>query len=372
MSLVDVFVGNFPQIDWTLYSLWVEGLSVAEAMPKLRERGLVTSQSGYCKDSAENNLLASDLADNYRLFGLWESMLHQPVTFSEQLVFQLDPTTQRMLVEQYYALDSSVARELLGRKLTSRLRKDLDEVADKTGVSLRSCRRQFDNIKRVHRGVEEQQGVFLSNIKSQFLLPDNLAERYSVLCFVACHRFETSKKKLAFLSFSDFSIVCKEVMLHWSPEGQQVDDSGEPLLDKDFFYTLRELKSLGEKEKEHRYAVCQNLGRQNLEKRAMSEIEANFKTLSKNLLNIGQGIYSSREVRELFVNVVDKVVEPLKQWKLSPEEVSLLMSAYTGVVVEGTVQLEPLLKASFQRFMKTITVIITTFHRAAVGKNYAG
>ena len=101
-------------------------------------------------------------------------------------------------MEQYYALDSSVARELLGRKLTSRLRKDLDEVADKTGVSLRSCRRQFDNIKRVlvltfylsilsvvlliqvHRGVEEQQGVFLSNIKSQFLLPDNLAERYLV------------------------------------------------------------------------------------------------------------------------------------------------------------------------------------------------
>ena len=82
----------------------------------------------------------------------------------------------------------------------------------------------------------------------------------------------------------------------------------------------------------------------------MSEIEANFKTLSKNLLNIGQGVYSSREVRELFVNVVDKVVEPLKQWKLSPEEVSLLMSAYTGAIVDGTVQLEPLLKVSFQRF----------------------
>ena len=30
-----------------------------------------------------------------------------------------------------------------------------------------------------------------------------------------------------------------KVMLCWSPEGQQVDDSGEPVLDKDFFYTLR-------------------------------------------------------------------------------------------------------------------------------------
>ena len=133
-----------------------------------------------------------------------------------------------------------------------------------------------------------------------------------------------------------------------------------------YLSNCRELKSLGDKEKEHRYAVCQNLGRQNLGKRAMSEIEANFKTLSKNLLNIGQGVYSSREVRELFVNVVDKVVEPLKQWKLSPEEVSLLMSAYTGAIVDGTVQLEPLLKVSFQRFMKTITVIVTTFHRWAI------
>ena len=41
--------------------------------------------------------------------------------------------------------------------------------------------------------------------------------------------------------------------------------------------------------------------------RAMSEIEANFKTLNKALLNIGQNLYSNKEARELFVNVVDKV-----------------------------------------------------------------
>ena len=42
--------------------------------------------------------------------------------------------------------------------------------------------------------------------------------------------------------------------------------------------------------------------------RAMSEIEANFKTLNKALLNIGQNLYSNKEARELFVNVVDKVM----------------------------------------------------------------
>lgn len=41
---------------------------------------------------------------------------------------------------RYYALDDNVAREMLGKKLSSRYRKDLDEVADRTGVRLKSCR----------------------------------------------------------------------------------------------------------------------------------------------------------------------------------------------------------------------------------------
>ena len=33
-------------------------------------------------------------------------------------------------------------RELLGKKLTGRLRKDLDDISEKTNVPLKSCRRQ--------------------------------------------------------------------------------------------------------------------------------------------------------------------------------------------------------------------------------------
>jgi len=46
-------------------------------------------------------------------------MLHQPIIFSDQLVFQLDSDTQNLLIEKYYALDSIVVRELLGRKFSS-------------------------------------------------------------------------------------------------------------------------------------------------------------------------------------------------------------------------------------------------------------
>jgi hypothetical protein len=358
-----------------------QGLTVAEAIAALKGQGVLTGQQTQLEVGPPRlsllllplqvDLLVADLNDNYRLFNLWEGMLHQPIMFSEQLVFQLDPATASQLVEQYYALDSAVVREILGRKLSGRMRKDLDEVSERTGVSLRSCRRQFDNLKRVHRAVEEIQGVFLGNIRTQFLLPELLAEKYSVLVFVACHRFETNKKKLAFLTFEDFSVVCKEVMARWTPDGQQVDESGEPVLDKDFFYNLRDLKLLAEKEKEHRYAVCQSLGKQGLAQKAMSEIEANFKTLNKNLLNIGQGLYSSKEVKELFVNAVDKVVEPVRQCRLSPEELGLFLATYSRVVAEGTVSLEPGLRTSFERFMATMSVIVTVFHRAATANRAA-
>lgn len=43
---------------------------------------------------------------------------------------------------RYYSFDESVIREILGKKLNSRTRKDLDEVHEKTGVKLPSCRRQ--------------------------------------------------------------------------------------------------------------------------------------------------------------------------------------------------------------------------------------
>ena len=43
---------------------------------------------------------------------------------------------------RYYQFDKEVVRELLGKKLTGRLRKDLDDVSEKTNIPLKSCRRQ--------------------------------------------------------------------------------------------------------------------------------------------------------------------------------------------------------------------------------------
>lgn len=52
------------------------------------------------------------------------------------------------MVERYHELDDAVLRELFGKKVTSKTRKDLDDVSELTRVPLRSCHRQYDNIRR--------------------------------------------------------------------------------------------------------------------------------------------------------------------------------------------------------------------------------
>lgn len=48
---------------------------------------------------------------------------------------------------RYYAFEESFARELLGKKLSKGTKKDLDEISARTGVSIKSCRRQVGTPK---------------------------------------------------------------------------------------------------------------------------------------------------------------------------------------------------------------------------------
>lgn len=146
--------------------------SASEAVKSLQEGG-VTHQTG-----ATLELVESDVLDHYRTYSLLEKLLHNPPKLAEQLAFQIEPQTRGFLIEKlvrqgcqlkqlftvsraliilkqnqslkksfhlnsicrYYDFDDAVIRELLGKKLSSRHRKDLDEVSEKTRVQLKSCR----------------------------------------------------------------------------------------------------------------------------------------------------------------------------------------------------------------------------------------
>lgn len=140
---------------------------------------------------ASKDVLLSDTMDQYRTFQMCERLLHSPAKLANQLLFQIPPHRQIMLIERcshdaiiklthlfqrshnslflylfvkppplcyvsshgnlffvslslfrYYAFDDTFVREVLGKKLSKGTKKDLDDISAKTGVTLKSCRRQ--------------------------------------------------------------------------------------------------------------------------------------------------------------------------------------------------------------------------------------
>lgn len=72
--------------------------------------------------------------------------------------------------------------------------------------------------------------------------------KYGAIVFIACVRFETSKRKLQYLTFSDFNFCATQIMNTWTYR----DATPEFDLDREFLLDLREVRILLDKEREHK------------------------------------------------------------------------------------------------------------------------
>ncbi|NXV56096.1 FIBP protein, partial [Molothrus ater] len=327
-SDLDVFVGNTTLIDEEVYRLWLDGHSVAEAVAR-RLRGGVLEREG-----TSVAVLQSDTRDHYRTFQMLERLLHAPPRLLQQLLFQIPPERQALLVQRYYAFDEALARELLGKKLSKGTKKELDEVSARTGVGIRSCRRQFDNFKRVFKAVEELRGPLAENIQQLFLLPPALARDYAAIVFFANSRFETGKRRLQFLSFGDFAACAQSMMAHWS-QGALAPEAAEPDgdLPKSFLQDLKELKVLvSDKDllDQHKRDTS-GMGVPVLGGPGFGgSLGGGVPALSRALVNVGGKLTHARDVRDFFVDLVEKVIEPCRSDKWSPGDLRLFLTHYTA------------------------------------------
>ncbi|KAK7078269.1 hypothetical protein SK128_016600 [Halocaridina rubra] len=144
---VDIYVGNYTIIDQEVFDLWIQGYSVVEAVQVLQHRGELDTWG------ATLELLTCDTSDHYRTFSMLEKLLLTPVKLAEEWTFQLEPAVQKLVIQKYYEFDDIVIREIIGKKLSGRTRKDLDDVAEKTGVLLRSCSQYTEEIFQEHTQV---------------------------------------------------------------------------------------------------------------------------------------------------------------------------------------------------------------------------
>ena len=363
MAELDVFVGNYVIIDWELYSLWLSGRSVAEAITVfVREnRGMISDHH------VSQDIIVSDFEDNWRLFSMLENCFLVSASSAEigsatstaplQL---LDASTRKKVIESYHSLDSAFCREILGRKLNSKLRKDLDEVSEKTGILVRSCRRQFDNIKKMCKAVEDiSPRHYIATISRDFGLSKGLAEKYAALVFGAAFRLELSKKKLAFLTFDQVKSVSLMMVNDWGDKEFEEPDKEF----KEFLASLRELKILLDREKEHRNAVISRLKKEeSVTPSVITELEGNFKALTRSIVGVATTLSNNKDVKEVFVHLVEKPLEAFRAIAATKQTVDVFLKAYGDVIKDNTLMLENDHKILVGKFVRTFRPMILAIY----------
>lgn len=88
-----------------------------------------------------------------------------------------------------------------------------------------------------------------------FLILYYIFRKYATIVFLTSNRFETSKRRLSYLTFDDFSNCALAMMTSWTTQEEKSESLDDCDLEKEFLIQLRELKVVLEKEKEHKKLV---------------------------------------------------------------------------------------------------------------------
>ncbi len=180
-------------------------------------------------------LFIGDTTDLFRVFEEMAQYIIQPELLKDQLVLQIPYASELLMVDRYYSFDDIVIREFLGRRLTQKARRDLDDVAEATHTTLSSCRRQFDNLKRVMAMLEDTshllQCIAVDEIMARFHLSDELAAWYTAYIYLIHRRFNLSsnKKPTAHLSASNMGWCAMAILNYWVSYGTRMAALDEEL-----------------------------------------------------------------------------------------------------------------------------------------------
>mmetsp|Transcript_21900 Transcript_21900/g.57166 ORF Transcript_21900/g.57166 Transcript_21900/m.57166 type:complete len:414 (-) Transcript_21900:66-1307(-) len=369
-----VWVTDPGGINLELFPMWLDGIPVERAAVARRDA-----------EGFSPVVVLQDTIDEYRTFQLLQGYMENPLQLATQTIIPLTPPEQHELVAVYYAYDDAVMREILCKQLSGRrLRNDLDEVADKTKVSLKSCQRQYDNLRRIFKKVEDRPGRLSDMILQRFLLKPKLAHNYARLLFMWNNKLLIDKPNLGHLELAQFLLCSQEFMARWTSwsmaaargaRSTAVSALGDDQdMDRKFLRDLRELKPLvGAKD------VMDELGRHCIKALLQRKLESPspqpgsrrpsvvaveaaaaastpadrdggdgdifthvalaarteageriktiFSSVVPSLFQIGAGLSHSRELRDIFEDVVDNVVIPCQKAACSREDVKLLFSA---------------------------------------------
>jgi hypothetical protein len=203
----DVFVSDRLHLEPSVYAMWLKGLSVDEIVSERSK----DRKSAYITSTADTFIVRQQVDTICVL----EHFLQQGALFQFQSLYELDLKEQRKLCGWYYHVADVAFRELVGRVSRSQCA----VIAERCGVPLSVCERNYDNFKRVQDALEsaiESKKDPIRSLKRQFRISNALSLKYFRAAFVAYHKWDLAKKKLAFLTFGDVEQIAGVLIERWT------------------------------------------------------------------------------------------------------------------------------------------------------------
>ena len=355
----EVFVCDPYHLDASLYESWVQGLALSAAVARLVElreqeaaaTGSTAAEEPQASGSATETsvvgsrdpLLTADgqvlslpafplqgveddqwhvhrhAEDQYRVFSLLEPHLRHPLQLAAQGKIPLSLAVREALLDGYYQFDEDVLRHVIGKKVTSKLVKEADDIAERTSRTPTSVRRQLSNLRSMFQcmmggsaGGELVVGLASQIIMRNFLLPSELAERYTRLLCLCYNRVESSKKRLQALSFTDFDYFSDVFMAHFC---ERMTTGSNLAIDHGLAAQLREIRTLltaGRDVSDEFKRRCLEHFQRNASSKHVAAIDGRWSALLKNLLSIAQSLSQPKQFRGVIFSLTEKIVEPLR------------------------------------------------------------
>lgn len=325
-SSFSVCISNPIVIQTDIFNAWLMGKSDIDAVDVFATRRNLDR----CPE------LLSVVQSQYRTFDLLEVHLQRPRFFIDQCFFPLPLEIKRTLLELYYTFDVEIARELLDKKMSSRGRRDLDEICAQSGQPLASIRRQFETFKRIHRRVEELPGDLNQNIQRKFLLSKRLSAKYAAIVLLTRHRIEVGRRKIGISTVAVFE--CAEAFFfHLTLPSKTIEF--DYILAREIrelrttVYSLQSQEELYESMNEAIHATDGEKAGALMDQLLSVNL---IKRLLEFILQIGSGLSQANDIRDLCIDINDLIVKTLRDSALERSSVELFFESLPRLYPEST------------------------------------
>ncbi|KAG0226217.1 hypothetical protein BGW41_004256 [Actinomortierella wolfii] len=229
----------------------------------------------------------------------------------------------------------------------------------------------FDNLKRIMKKVEDAEGrPLVSDIEHKFLLPHDLASQYANILFMANNKIDTSRKRLQCYQFKDFAYCSAVLMEYWTPKNTR---DTLPDFDPQLAQDIRDMKAQLLNDRavidDFRARISQWLLSRSSQHHppVLERIQSQFKVVLRHMLSIGAMITQPKEVRNIFIELTEKLVDAFLAVGWSPADTELF---FEGLIVEFpqltslTVRFRERYDSSWTRLVKGIQLTTIRLYRA--------